>query len=210
MTGFAASAAPVDDPLAGVLTMTDGGDVRLRFDELTFTGTARFVWSDGRSYSGDFVDGHPHGHGIEQLPDGSSYDGEWIEGRRDGNGTLNLSDGSRYDGQFAGGVRSGSGLFQSAAGRYQGEWADDVPQGEGRFDYTDGASYDGAWFAGRRNDLRSCSSTLGVPGAYPQPFGSTHSSRSTRLRQQPLRQCSSAGFDSHVCCRHRLLRIAVP
>lgn len=154
--------AAADDPNDGVLTATDGKETHVRFDELTFTGTARFVWDDGRSYSGDFVDGHPQGHGIEQLPDGSGYDGEWMDGRRDGTGALSLADGSRYDGRFAAGVRSGTGLFQSAAGRYEGEWADDVPQGTGRFDYTDGAVYDGEWFGGRRNGF----------GSYRRPDGS--------------------------------------
>jgi hypothetical protein len=160
----AAWAADADDPNAGVLTLTDGSEFRVRYDELTFTGTAHFVWSDGRSYSGEFVDGHPQGHGIEQLPDGSSYDGEWVDGRHAGTGTLILSDGSRYDGQFEDGVRSGQGLFQSAAGRFQGEWADDVPQGHGRFDYTDGASYDGDWFGGRRSGY----------GAYRRVDGSSY------------------------------------
>ena len=158
------AAAAADDPNEGILTTIDGTETHVRHDELKLTGTARFVWSDGRSYSGDFVDGHPQGHGIEQLPDGSTYDGDWVDGRHDGTGTLRLADGSRYDGQFAGGVRSGNGLFQSTAGRYQGEWADDVPQGSGRFDYTDGASYEGEWFAGRRNGY----------GTYRRPDGSNY------------------------------------
>ena len=152
------------DTNSGILTITDGTETHVGYDELTFTGTARFVWGDGRSYSGDFVDGHPQGRGIEQLPDGSSYDGEWVDGRHDGTGTLVLADGSRYDGRFEEGVRSGQGLFQSAAGRYQGDWVDDVPQGKGRFDYSDGASYDGDWFAGRRSGL----------GTYRRSDGSTY------------------------------------
>jgi hypothetical protein len=151
VSAAAAWPAAGEDTEEGVLTTTDGNELRIRFDAVTLTGTARFIWSDGRSYSGDFVDGRPQGRGIEQLPDGSSYDGEWVDGRHEGTGTLILSDGSRYDGSFAAGARSGQGLFQSAAGRFQGEWIDDVPQGHGRFDYTDGASYDGDWFGGRRN-----------------------------------------------------------
>ncbi len=146
-----ASAEASKDDDAGVLTMPDGSEVSIAFAQMTYTGVGRFVWHDGRSYSGEFVDGHPQGHGIEQLPDGSRYDGDWTEGLHNGAGSLTLSDGSRYDGQFESGVRSGEGLFQSAAGSYQGGWADDVPQGDGRFDYTDGANYVGQWFSGRRN-----------------------------------------------------------
>jgi len=135
----------------GVLTTPDGGEVRVAFANLNYTGVARYVWQDGRSYAGDFVDGHPQGRGIEQRPDGSRYDGEWSDGAYDGSGSMTLADGSRYDGQFENGLRSGQGLFQSDAGRYEGGWADDVPQGDGRFDYTDGANYVGQWFSGRRN-----------------------------------------------------------
>ena len=140
-----------DDSDVGVLTTADGTESRVRYAELSYTGVAHFVWPDGRSYSGDFVNGQPQGHGIEQLPDGSSYDGEWTEGRRGAVGTLIFADGSRYDGQFEAGVRNGQGLFQSTAGRYLGAWADDMPQGEGRFDYSDGASYEGFWLGGRRS-----------------------------------------------------------
>jgi TPR repeat protein len=144
-------AEAIDDSEVGVLTTADGSETRIRFAELSYTGVAHFVWPDGRSYSGDFVKGQPHGHGIEQLPDGSRYDGDWTEGRRGAVGTLIFGDGSRYDGQFEAGKRNGQGLFQSTAGRYQGAWIDDMPQGEGRFDYSDGASYEGFWLGGRRN-----------------------------------------------------------
>ena len=161
------NSALADEPQSddiGVLTTPDAGEVTMPFANLTYTGVGRFVWNDGRSYAGDFVDGHPQGRGIEQTPDGSRYDGEWRDGVRSGSGSMTLPDGSRYDGQFEDGVRSGAGLFQSAAGRYQGDWADDVPQGEGRFDYIDGASYDGHWFSGRRNGL----------GIYRRPDGSSY------------------------------------
>jgi TPR repeat protein len=147
--------------LSGVLTTTDGSEIRTDYETLSFTGTARFVWADGHSYSGEFIAGKPNGHGIEQLPDGSTYDGDWIDGLRDGSGTLTLPDGSRYDGQFSHGERNGAGLYQGPAGRYQGEWVDDVPQGQGRFDYIDGASYDGDWYAGRRNGVGSYHRTDG-------------------------------------------------
>jgi len=147
----AQAAAPDEADPEGVLTLPDGTESTARFGEFDYTGIARFVWKDGRSYAGDFVDGRPQGHGIEQLPDGSTYDGGWVDGRHDGQGSMILADGSRYDGGFAGGARSGEGLFQTPSGRYQGDWVDDMPQGNGRFDYVDGASYDGNWMSGRRS-----------------------------------------------------------
>jgi len=158
-----AAAEPTPDP-EGVLTLPTGEERAVRLGEFNYTGIARFVWKDGRSYSGDFVDGQPQGHGIEQLPDGSTYDGGWVDGRHEGEGSMVLPDGSRYDGSFLRGARNGEGLFQSPSGRYQGSWVDDMPQGAGRFDYVDGASYDGSWMVGRRNGF----------GAYRRPDGSSY------------------------------------
>lgn len=158
-----ADAAPAADA-AGELTLPNGEQSRVPFESLDFTGVARYVWSDGRSYAGDFAAGKPHGHGTELLPDGSTYDGNWVDGSRHGSGTAMYADGSRYDGAFEMGVRSGQGLFQSAIGRYQGNWADDAPQGEGRLDYADGASYEGAWLGGQRSGF----------GVYVRPDGSRY------------------------------------
>src|SRR4029450_831688 len=62
--GFAsAEEAPKDDDV-GVLTTPDGGEITIAFADLPYSGVGRFVWNDGRSYAGDFVDGHPQGRGI--------------------------------------------------------------------------------------------------------------------------------------------------
>ncbi len=135
----------------GEFTLPNGERSQVPFESLDYTGVARFVWPDGRSYAGDFVDGKPHGYGIEQMPDGATYDGAWADGNRNGAGTARYADGSRYDGAFEQGVRSGQGLFQSAGGRYRGNWADDAPNGDGRLEYADGATYEGSWGGGRRN-----------------------------------------------------------
>lgn len=143
-----ANAADTD---IGEFTLPNGERSQVPFESLDYTGVARFVWPDGRSYAGDFVDGKPHGYGIEQMPDGATYDGAWADGDRNGAGTARYADGSRYDGAFEHGVRSGQGLFQSTGGRYRGNWADDAPNGDGRLEYADGATYEGSWGGGRRN-----------------------------------------------------------
>ena len=88
----------------GTLTLPNGDERAARYGEFDYTGIARFIWKSGRSYSGDFVGGHPHGHGIEQSPDGGTYDGGWVDGRHDGLGSMILPDGSRYDGGFVAGA----------------------------------------------------------------------------------------------------------
>ncbi len=142
--------AEAGDPDAGTLTLQKEV-FRIRYESLTYTGSGRYEWPDGRIFEGDFVDGQPHGEGVDTRPDGSRYEGDFAEGRRNGTGRLRLPDGSTYEGTFVDGARAGTGTYTSASGRYTGEWAEDAPNGFGRFDYADGSSYEGDWQMGRRN-----------------------------------------------------------
>lgn len=140
-----------EDPEAGMLTLDGGRTVYIRPDALTYTGSAKFQWPDGRAYDGQFVDGRPDGLGQEREPDGSRYKGHWLRGQRHGVGVLELSDGGRYEGDFNQGMRSGLGTYEGPHGRYEGEWEFDAPQGTGEFVYPDGSRYDGEWDGGRRS-----------------------------------------------------------
>jgi hypothetical protein len=156
--------AAADDVSAGELILPHGSPVRIRYEDLSYTGRGRFEWPDGRIYTGRFVAGVPDGRGVEQLPDGTRYDGEWVAGHRSGTGNLVLSDGSSYEGHFEADARNGDGVFKSADGRYEGQWRADVPEGDGRFEYLDGSVYQGAWSDGRRNGW----------GTYRLPDGSSY------------------------------------
>lgn len=143
---------PADETAtAAVLTLPDGRRLPVDPDQLTYSGTARIAWPDGRVYDGQLADGVPHGMGIETLPDGRHYEGQWLEGQRHGFGTLTAPDGSHYEGEWRNGQRFGSGTLVTAdGGRYDGEWAYDQPSGFGTRVTPDGETYTGEWAGGRR------------------------------------------------------------
>jgi TPR repeat protein len=167
--------APRDDPAAGTLTLPSGRAVPVYPDQLTYHGDAHFRWPDGRTYHGGWVNGRPHGRGVETLPDGTIYDGEWQQGRRDGQGELTQADGSRYVGDFVTGVRKGTGTLTSDEGVYRGDWSADVPHGQGVFDARDGSRYDGEWQLGQRFGYGRYATPDGASyqgdWAYDQPHG---------------------------------------
>jgi hypothetical protein len=142
--------AEVDDPQAGTLTIGRSYAVRIRYEDLRYTGSARYEWPDGRRYEGAWRDGRPDGRGVETRTDGGRYAGEWRAGERHGFGTLTHTDGSRYQGEFHEGQRVGAGILEGPAGRYSGEWHADLPHGRGRFEYADSSTYEGEWADGRR------------------------------------------------------------
>ena len=40
-------------------------------------GFGEFIWPDGTSYKGEYVDDKRQGQGIFKWPDGRKYDGNW-------------------------------------------------------------------------------------------------------------------------------------
>ena len=56
--------APRDAEGAGTLTLPSGRTVAVLPEDLDYTGQARFVWPDGRSYDGEWGAGLPHGRGV--------------------------------------------------------------------------------------------------------------------------------------------------
>ncbi|MEQ8486238.1 MAG: hypothetical protein RIB46_17905 [Pseudomonadales bacterium] len=140
-----------DEPAGAVLTLPSGRSLPVDPDQLTYTGTARIAWPDGRVYDGQLADGLPDGVGVETLPDGTRYQGQWQAGKRHGFGSLSAADGSAYEGEWQNGLRFGSGTYLGADGdRYDGEWAYDQPSGFGTRLAADGETYTGEWAGGRR------------------------------------------------------------
>ena len=118
------------------------------------------TFNDGTRYTGDYVNGLPHGRGLMVYSNGAVYDGEWKEGRREGagqyfqpsgalmSGTWHLghlvqgvsvdANGNRYAGTFMNGKFNGKGaLFLKDGSWGQGVWEDDELK-DGRVYYADG------------------------------------------------------------------------
>lgn len=103
----------------------------------SFSGVATYEYSDGRIYSGDFVNGLPHGKGQMTFPNQDIYDGEWMDGKMNGQGEyrrFNIEKDKYVE-------------------RYVGEFVAGVMQGNGRVQFDNRMIYEGQWQNGRRTGI---------------------------------------------------------
>ena len=108
---------------------------------------SRGTWT----YTGDLIDGTPHGSGVMRWEDGSAYDGQWDSGFYHGHGTLRWSSGDVYSGDFVRSTPHGRGTITWSSGAvYTGSFADGIPHGEGTNRWPDGTSYTGDVVSGSR------------------------------------------------------------
>ena len=113
-------------------------------------GKGTYLWLDGSSYKGAFLNDQRHGVGSFKWANGEQYVGEYLEDERTGNGSYSWPDGSSYEGSFLKGKRHGYGIFTSIDGTvYQGEWLNDQQHGEGLLIFVDGRRVQGMWKNGK-------------------------------------------------------------
>lgn len=107
---------------------------------------------DGGTYSGQALDGVPHGSGTWTHPDGIEYDGEWQNGKASGFGLMTWPNGDRYEGQWRDDMFNGTGTYHIHNGSlYDGEWFNDLRHGNGAIIFHDGDAYTGEWRADLMN-----------------------------------------------------------
>lgn len=121
-------------------------------------GSMKMVYSDGKIYEGDVVDGLPHGLGKISLKSGKiTHEGGYQNGRYHGYGAENYG-GRKYFGDFQDGAPHGYGALYSHEGellydgfwykgmRYVGELKDGKPNGFGTsYNYDGQKLYSGEW-----------------------------------------------------------------
>ena len=120
--------------------------------ETKFTGSARAELPYGGEYSGELVEGKPHGYGVMRFPNGDLYEGEWIEGEMDGLGEYFIYDmqwGSftkKYKGEFSKCLRHGKGcMIYEDFSKYQGNWQNNQRTGHGVCWFANGDRFLGIW-----------------------------------------------------------------
>jgi hypothetical protein len=88
---------------------------------------------DNMSYTGEFKDGMLYGEGTFIWEDGQTYIGSWVNNKMQGSGKLNYPrSGSCYEGEFNDNKRHGYGTyFWNVSKYYRGEWFNNTPHGEG-------------------------------------------------------------------------------
>jgi hypothetical protein len=123
----------------------------------------------GRSFKGDWCQGHWHGQGIMRNAHGDVYEGQLVNDLKEGpgrltyaggriltgkfkddycdNGQLLFPDGSRYEGELQqDGKRHGFGVYHFAdGGFYQGYSENNAFHGQGKMQWCDGGIYEGEW-----------------------------------------------------------------
>merc|ERR1711957_95419 len=92
-----------------------------RLDKMEGEGT--YVFTDGRTYAGQWQDGHMSGHGKMSWPSGAVYEGGHLNDAKHGEGAFTWPDGRVYRGQSKDGHQDGTGLIIENSGAVtQGIW----------------------------------------------------------------------------------------
>ena len=84
------------------------------------------TFENGDIYTGSFLDGEKHGHGILETRSKRTYDGGWANDVPHGFGTNTFPNGKIYKGEYKLGK----------------------PYGNGQWIYSDGKTYSGTWIKG--------------------------------------------------------------
>ena len=115
-----------------------------RDDMSTESRLARFVYNDGRVYSGDFQDAQCHGKGIMNWPNKSVYSGDWRDNERCGEGEFTFNTGDVYQGGWVEDKQIGFGELRYASNDvYRGLWRDGLQHGNGKIIYANGDIFEG-------------------------------------------------------------------
>ncbi len=83
---------------------------------------------NGGTYTGQLVDGVPHGYGTWEHLSGDTYEGEYKDGYRHGHGIYTIGPGSHWAGDS-----------------YEGDWVKDQYHGQGTYTFADGTIDEGLW-----------------------------------------------------------------
>lgn len=87
------------------------------------SGFAKFKFTDGCVYEGEWAGKQPSGEGCKTLPDGSWMRGIWKEGV----------------------LHEGTGMIKQPKGKYEGDLKNGQIFGKGVLTLVDGSTYDGLW-----------------------------------------------------------------
>ena len=93
------------------------------YEETTITGQGTIRFGDG-TYTGELVDGFPHGKGRIVWDDGNIYEGEWSNGVANGYGTM---------------------IWNTHGVSYTGYWENWNMHGQGTYTYANGTTLTGRW-----------------------------------------------------------------
>lgn len=166
----------VNDHNEGTLSTDERNKERGRCDAYVDTslcpesGNAKFEFSDGSVFDGQWSGKQPSGMGTKTLKDGSWMKGNWQDGvLAKGNGEIKLAQG-KYNGEINNGKMTGNGVMTTSGGSYEGLFEDGAFKTgmikktsgyssryeyngsvenssflDGKCEYCDGCIFDGKW-----------------------------------------------------------------
>lgn len=115
----------------------------------TETRFANFVYANGMTYSGNFVDSKRHGQGTMSWPNKSIYVGDWVDDERCGEGEFTYNTGDVYRGKWLDDRQNGMGELQYTSNDiYRGYWKDGIRHGDGKILYSNGDVFEGHFVNG--------------------------------------------------------------
>ena len=111
-------------------------------------------WDEGK-YTGETLDGKPHGQGVYQSSTDlvSYYNGQWRAGEKHGEGAITYSDGRTYKGGFKDDNLHGQGVEKSENGVHEGNFKDGLANGFGTSTFDNGCVQKGQWKDGAFHDI---------------------------------------------------------
>lgn len=115
-------------------------------------GKGTWIFANGDTYSGEFLEGNLEGEGTYTFLNGDKYTGDFENSNLNGEGTYTYFSGDKYIGEYDSGLKNGEGTYSYANGdKYSGEFKNGKPNGVGTFTFTDGEKYFGEWKEGKRH-----------------------------------------------------------
>ena len=129
-------------------------------------GKATFVFSDGETYEGEWLDNMYEGQGKVRYTNGNTYAGGWKANLQHGQGKQVWISGSTYEGEWKEGYQHGHGVYTLAGTTtgfnvYDGQWERGRKEGRGKLTISKKNAileeYDGEWKADRRHGKGMCS-----------------------------------------------------
>jgi hypothetical protein len=116
-------------------------------------GSGSLKAQNGRTYSGEFVEGLKSGEGCLDYNNGDVYTGQWSMDKPHGLGVLESEMNGTYAGAFVMGMKEGTGRMIYPNGDvYEGGWRRDLYHGKGQLICVSGPleSFDGRWENGKK------------------------------------------------------------
>jgi hypothetical protein len=118
-------------------------------------GKGTYVYTNGYSFEGTFVNGKREGRGKLIDSEGGWYDGMWANDQFNGQGTYIWPNGTKYIGAWKDGVQEGYGIyFYSNGDKYTGYFKNNKFNGEGTYTWADGSTETGVFKDGERLKTR--------------------------------------------------------